>query len=164
VPYLARILARVKYPKIKARIDAKLNEAAQRAGIGRAELDVRRADNEKARLRLAVEHDVAEAVRKGARAQELLRIYEGDVGVGPVTPVPPPLATSATADKGGMLKRAEIALGVSEKSYKAGATTLLDLLEAQRTFLDTRAQYLRALYDFRQAVIDVTHAVGEGSL
>lgn len=39
VPYLARILARVKYPKIKARIDAKLNETAQRAGIARAELD-----------------------------------------------------------------------------------------------------------------------------
>ena len=39
VPYLARILARVKYPKIKAKIDAKLNEAAQKAGIGRAELD-----------------------------------------------------------------------------------------------------------------------------
>jgi Domain of unknown function (DUF4132) len=39
IPYLARILARVKYPKIKARIDGKLNEAAQRAGIGRAELD-----------------------------------------------------------------------------------------------------------------------------
>lgn len=39
VPYLARILARVKYPKIKAKIDAKLNEAAQKAGISRAELD-----------------------------------------------------------------------------------------------------------------------------
>ena len=39
VPYLARILARVKYPKIKAKIDAKLNEAAQKAGMGRAELD-----------------------------------------------------------------------------------------------------------------------------
>lgn len=39
VPYLARILARVKYPKVKAKIDAKLNEAAQNAGIGRAELD-----------------------------------------------------------------------------------------------------------------------------
>ena len=33
VPYLARILARVKYPKIKAKIDAKLNEAAKKAGI-----------------------------------------------------------------------------------------------------------------------------------
>ena len=39
VPYLARILARVKYPKVKAKIDAKLNEAAQKAGMGRAELD-----------------------------------------------------------------------------------------------------------------------------
>jgi hypothetical protein len=39
VPYLARVLARVKYPKIKAKIDAALNEAAQTAGIGRAELD-----------------------------------------------------------------------------------------------------------------------------
>jgi hypothetical protein len=39
VPYLARILARVKYPKIKAKIDAKLNEASQKAGIARAELD-----------------------------------------------------------------------------------------------------------------------------
>jgi uncharacterized protein DUF4132 len=39
VPYLARILARVKYPKIKAKIDATLNEAAQKAGVGRADLD-----------------------------------------------------------------------------------------------------------------------------
>jgi cobalt-zinc-cadmium efflux system outer membrane protein len=134
-----------------------------KAGIGRAELDVRRADNDKERLRLAVEHDVAEAARKAVRAQELLRIYDGDVGAGPVTPVPAPLSTSATSDKGGMLKRAETALSVAEKSYKAGATTLLDLLEAQRTFIDTRAQYLRVLYDFRQADVDVTHAVGEGT-
>jgi cobalt-zinc-cadmium efflux system outer membrane protein len=134
-----------------------------KAGIGRARLDVRRADNDKERLRLAVEHDVAEAVRKAARAMELLRIFEGDEGAGPVTPVPAPLTVTATRDTGGMLKRAEIALAVAEKSYKAGATTLLDLLEAQRTFLDTRAQYLRVLFDFRQAAVDVTHAVGEGS-
>ena len=74
-----------------------------------------------------------------------------------------PLAQSATHDTGGMLKRAETALSVAEKSYKAGATTLLDLLEAARTNLDTRAEYLRVLYDFRQAAIDVTHAVGEGT-
>jgi cobalt-zinc-cadmium efflux system outer membrane protein len=77
--------------------------------------------------------------------------------------VPAPLTQSATRDEGGLLKRAEIALTVAERSYKAGAASLLDLLEAVRTSLDTRAQYLRALYDFRQAAIDVTHAVGEGS-
>jgi hypothetical protein len=39
IPYLARILARTKYPKIKARIDARLNEAAAMAGISRQTLD-----------------------------------------------------------------------------------------------------------------------------
>ncbi|HVX97530.1 MAG TPA: TolC family protein [Polyangia bacterium] len=136
-----------------------------KAGIGRARLDVRRAENERERLRLLVEHDVTEAVRKAARAQELLRVFEGEsAGAStPVTPVPAPLAITATHDVGGMLKRAEIALSVAERSYKAGAASLLDLLEAQRTFLDTRAQYLRVLYDYRQAAIDVTHAVGEGT-
>ena len=90
------------------------------------------------RLRLAVEHDVAEAVRKAARAQALLRVFEGDVGAEARDAVPAPLATTATRDKGGMLERAEIALQVAEKSYKAGAISLLELLEAQRTYLDTR--------------------------
>jgi len=116
------------------------------AGVGRARLDMRRADNEGERLRLAVEHDVGEAVRKAERAQVLLKTYEGAAAGGP-----------------GMLARAEDALRVAEKSYKAGAASLLDLLEAQRTNLDTRADYLRVLYDFRQAAIDVTHAVGEGT-
>jgi cobalt-zinc-cadmium efflux system outer membrane protein len=60
-----------------------------------------------------------------------------------------------------MLSRAETALRVAEKSYRAGAISLIELLEAQRTYLDTQAQYLRALYDFRQATVDVSHAVGE---
>ncbi len=39
VPYLARLLTRVKYPKVKKRIEAALNEAAAEAGITRGELD-----------------------------------------------------------------------------------------------------------------------------
>jgi len=39
VPFLARILARTKYPKIKAKVDIRLNEAAAAAGIDRATLD-----------------------------------------------------------------------------------------------------------------------------
>lgn len=39
IPYLARILARTKYPKIKAKIDARLNEAATAAGMSRTDLD-----------------------------------------------------------------------------------------------------------------------------
>ena len=39
VPFLARMLARVKYPKIRARIDAALNDAAAASGLSRGELD-----------------------------------------------------------------------------------------------------------------------------
>ena len=107
------------------------------AAIGRANLDVRRADNEAERLVLNVQHEVAEAVRREERARALLDIYEG-----------------------GMLQRADDALRVAEKSYKAGAVSLLELLEAQRTYLETRADYLRAQHVVVQARIDITHAVG----
>ena len=39
VPYLARILARTKYPKIRKKIDEQLNAAASAAGVPRADLD-----------------------------------------------------------------------------------------------------------------------------
>jgi cobalt-zinc-cadmium efflux system outer membrane protein len=128
------------------------------ANIGRAQLDIRRADNELERLRITVAEEVAEAVRKAARSQALLAIFEQP---GPPNGANATPSATATSDKGGMLSRAETALRVAEKSYKAGAISLLELLEAQRTYLDTRAQYLRVLYDFRQATIDVNHAVGE---
>jgi outer membrane protein TolC len=60
-----------------------------------------------------------------------------------------------------MLDRADTALRVAEKSYHAGSISLLELIETQRTYLDTRARYLRAVHDFRQATVDVRHAVGE---
>jgi cobalt-zinc-cadmium efflux system outer membrane protein len=107
------------------------------ANIGRARLHLKQAENEQQKLQLAVEHDVADAVRKSQRAQALLAVFEG-----------------------GMLERADSALKVAEKSYKAGAVSLLELLEAQRTYIETRAQYLKARHDLQQGLIDVTHAVG----
>jgi cobalt-zinc-cadmium efflux system outer membrane protein len=107
------------------------------ANIGRARLHLKLAENDNAKLQLAVEHEVADAVRRSQRAQALLAVFEG-----------------------GMLERADLALKVAEKSYKAGAVSLLELLEAQRTYIETRARYLRARHDLSQGLIDVTHAVG----
>jgi len=125
------------------------------ANIGRARLDQRRADNEGERLRIAIAREVAEAARRGTRAATLLAVFERPTG-GDVPGTP-----TGTSDKGGMLSRAETALHVAEKSYRAGAIALIELLEAQRTYLDTQAQYLRAHYELRQAIVDVSHAVGE---
>jgi cobalt-zinc-cadmium efflux system outer membrane protein len=148
------------------------------AAIGRSSLDIRRADNELERLRLSVSHDVAEAVRRADRSRALLDVFEGTVEetegpTGAMTPAPAPAAGGAKAgakpmppspplrpEKRGMLARAENALRVAEKSYQAGASSLLELLDAQRTYLDVRGQYLRAVYDYRQAAVDVNHAVG----
>lgn len=106
------------------------------ASIGRAKLEGQRAENEAQRLYVQVQQDVLFAVRRFGRATELLSIYEG-----------------------GMLDRADTALHVAEKTYRAGASSLLDLLEAQRTYLSTRAQYALVQHDYRLALIDLMHAI-----
>ena len=105
------------------------------ANIGRARVDAKRFENDVARLELQVQHEVTDAVRRVDRASTLLDVYEK-----------------------GMLDRADRALKVAESAYRAGSSSLIELLEAQRTYIDTRAQYLRAQHDYRQAVIDVTYA------
>jgi cobalt-zinc-cadmium efflux system outer membrane protein len=107
------------------------------AAIGKAALEQRRADNEAEKLALTVAHEVTDAVRREERARAVVDLYEG-----------------------GMLERAETALRTAEKSYKSGAVSLLELLEAQRTYLDTRSAYLRARNVLQQARIDIIHAVG----
>ncbi len=109
-------------------------------GIARSRLERKRSDNETKRLELVVEHEVAETVRRVEHSLALLDVYEG-----------------------GMLSRADDALRVAESSYKAGAVSLLELLEAQRTYIETRADYLKVQDDYRKARIDVTRAVGEGT-
>jgi cobalt-zinc-cadmium efflux system outer membrane protein len=107
------------------------------AAIGRARVDEKRADNAAERAWLQVQQDVNGSVRRVARSQLLLDAFES----------------------GGMSERAEAALRVAERAYKVGAASLLDLLEAQRTYLDTRAQYLRAQHEYRQSLVEVSHAV-----
>jgi cobalt-zinc-cadmium efflux system outer membrane protein len=111
------------------------------AGIGKANVEMRRNENTEARLLVEIERDVADAVRRAERARALLDALEG-----------------------GMLARADAALRAAEKSYKAGAISLLELLEAQRTWIETQAQHLRTQYDYRQAAIDVAYAVGGSHL
>ena len=106
-------------------------------GIGHALVDARAAQNETERLELAVRHEVADATRRAENARTLLELLETE-----------------------MLSRAEAALIVAEKSFRAGSSSLLELLEAQRTYVELREQYLDASYQYRQATIDVVHAVG----
>jgi outer membrane protein TolC len=84
-----------------------------------------------------VRHDVADAARRIDSTKTVYALLNDEVA---------PRATDA--------------LTVAEKSYQAGATSLLELLEAQRTYVDVRRDLAGALFNLRQASIDVAYAVG----
>lgn len=110
------------------------NQAARRqASVARQQ-----ADNAMAHLAHEVTHEVMRALRGWKVASDALHVFED----------------------GGMLERAQRARAVAQRSFAAGATSLLELLEAERTYLDTRADYLRTLDAWRQAHIDVAHVTG----
>jgi len=108
------------------------------ANIGRAQVHTQQTDNDIQRLALQIKYDVTNAERRFQRADDLLVLYRD----------------------GGMLMRAEEALRVAERAYKAGAVSLLEFLEAQRTYLEIRDQYLNAVADYQQSAVDLIHALG----
>ena len=59
-----------------------------------------------------------------------------------------------------MLERSEKALQVAERSYRTGASSLLELLEAERTYLETKADYFVARHERRRATYDLLFALG----
>jgi len=61
---------------------------------------------------------------------------------------------------GGILKSADELLEAKRFSYQRGAATLLELLDAQRSANDIRADYEQALSDAARAEIDFERASG----
>ncbi len=109
------------------------------AAIGKANLELRKHENEAQKIYQNVQREVADAARREERSRALVDLYEG-----------------------GMLSRSEQARDVAEKSYRAGSISLLELLEAQRTYNETHVEYLKALNGLWQGRVDVAHATGEG--
>jgi len=62
--------------------------------------------------------------------------------------------------EGSVLARAKLARDVVDTQYKAGSATLMDFLDAQRTYIATNQDYLQALSDYWSAVFQLEQAVG----
>ena len=95
-----------------------------------------RADNDAERLRIAVTREVAEAVRR-TRAATLLASSKA-AGAN-VLGMP-----TGTSDRAACSSAPRPRCASPRSRTRPGAVSLLELLEAQRTYLETRAQYLRA--------------------
>jgi cobalt-zinc-cadmium efflux system outer membrane protein len=105
--------------------------------IGHARVDLLAAQNDHDRLELAVRHDVADAARRLERARVQHDLLEHEVG-----------------------PRAEATVSAAERLFRAGSTSMLEFLEAQRTWAEVRRDGAQALLSYRQAAIDVAYAVG----
>jgi cobalt-zinc-cadmium efflux system outer membrane protein len=60
----------------------------------------------------------------------------------------------------GLLDRARRTRDLVQIQYEKGAASLLEYLDAQRTFIDTQKGYLRDLADYWLAVTLIGQAVG----
>jgi cobalt-zinc-cadmium efflux system outer membrane protein len=64
----------------------------------------------------------------------------------------------------GYLKQAQDSLDISQYAYQRGAATLLDFLDAQRTYRSTQLAYRQALATYMLAVEQLRQAVGTRNL
>lgn len=58
------------------------------------------------------------------------------------------------------LARAKLARDITELQYNAGSATLIDFIDAQRTFITTNLEYLQDLTNYWTAVFQLEQAVG----
>jgi cobalt-zinc-cadmium efflux system outer membrane protein len=106
-------------------------------GILQAEADLRSAQTDLEKTRLQVEIDVENAYRDFTQAQMLVQAYRGGV------------VNDATEVK-----------DIATKAYQRGGTTILDLLDAFRTFNTTMQGYIDALYAYQRSLLEIDAAVG----
>jgi cobalt-zinc-cadmium efflux system outer membrane protein len=64
----------------------------------------------------------------------------------------------------GYLKQAQDSRDISEYAYRAGAATLLDFLDAERSYRATQLAYRQALAAYMVSLEQLRQAVGSRSL
>ena len=106
-------------------------------GILQAEADLSTAQTDLEKTRLQVEIDVENAYRDFTQTEMLVKAY-----------------------RGGVLNDARTSREIAEKAYVRGGMTILDLLDAFRTFNTTMQGYIDALYAYQRSLLEVDAAVG----
>jgi len=106
-------------------------------GILQAEASRRAAQADLDRTKLQVEIDVENAYRDFTQTDMLAKAY-----------------------RGGVLDDARTSREIAEKAYARGGMTILDLLDAFRTFNTTMQGYIDALYAYQRSLLAIDTAVG----
>ena len=108
------------------------------ADIAKAEVGLRQAETELERLRLDIAQEVHDAVEGYQSARRLWHTYEG-----------------------GYLDHAKVAVDAAETSYRVGGASLLELLDAERTYAATQTDYVDTVFAVRSGLTALEKAIGK---
>jgi outer membrane protein, heavy metal efflux system len=106
--------------------------------IAKAEVTVRQATESQLAARYLVLTDVVNAYAGWQTAEKVVKLYES-----------------------GYLDQAKQSLDISQYVFQRGAGSLLDLLDAERTYRDTQLGYRQALSNYMTSVAQLNQAVGK---
>jgi cobalt-zinc-cadmium efflux system outer membrane protein len=106
--------------------------------IAKAEVALRQAENDVARARLDLAQEVHDALERYHSTQRVRQLFES-----------------------GYLDRAKLTVTAAETSHRVGAASLIELLDAERTYTATQTDYLDTLYAARSSLITLEKAVGK---
>jgi cobalt-zinc-cadmium efflux system outer membrane protein len=121
---------------VSASFDLPIHDRNQ-GNIARSEVLVRQATESELAARYLVLTDVTNAYAGWQTAQKVVSLYES-----------------------GYLDQAKQSLDISRYVYQRGAGSLLDLLDAERTYRETQLGYRQALSDYMTSVAQLNLAVG----
>ena len=107
-------------------------------GIGRAAAELARAQNEKALTRTTLLLEVQKAYNAVQTNQERVRYIQEEY-----------------------LQKSEQSREIVTASYRLGEANLIDLLDAERTYRETRRIHNQALYEYRISIYELGAVVGE---
>lgn len=105
------------------------------AQIAKAKLAMQEADALLEALLRTVSQETREAADRATTAWAVARLYEQEV-----------------------LPQAQTTLDLSQSSYQAGQTAILNVIDAQRSLLETRQAYIAALQSAASALVDLERA------
>ncbi len=106
-------------------------------GIRQSDAALKAAEADRNKTRLQVELDVESAYRDFIQKQMLVQAY-----------------------RGGVLEDARASREIAKKAYERGGTSILDVLDAFRTFNSTMQNYLEALFGYQRSLLEINSAVG----
>ena len=121
---------------VSAAIDLPIHDSNQ-GNIAKAEVGVRQANQTQLATRYLVLTDVVNAYYGWQSSEKIVKLYES-----------------------GYLDQARQSLEISRYVFQRGAGSLLDLLDAERTYRDTELGYRQALANYMTSVAQLNFAVG----